>query len=265
VGPANVYVFSSDPIMLFDSGPNTAAALNALTLGLARLDLALGQVARVVISHGHPHHYGLAPTIREISGAAVYVGRADLPKINERANRYATGALLMEAGTPVDVLLEMDQERKRTRELHPRIEDAIPLDGGERIGFDDFELEVLHLPGHTSGHVCLLERERRILFAGRHPARPHHAESAAGTHPGGHHRQAQEPGGIRKGEVAARLGVRPASPFELARAMFTDLEGFDNCLAVSEVVAHLDLLEADGRAERVVKGGVTRYRAAERG
>ena len=42
--------------------------------------------------------------------------------------------------------------------------------------------------------------------------------------------------------------------------MFRDLEGFDNFLAVSEVVAHLDLLEEEGRVERLVEGGVTRYR-----
>src|SRR5205823_10411177 len=153
VGPANVYAFDAGPVTLFDCGPNTPAAENALRLGLAEHGLAFEQVARVVISHGHPDHYGLAPTIQRASGATVYVGEHDLPKINERASRFATGALLMEAGVPVDLLVEMDQERKRTRKLHPKVEDAVPLAGKERFAFDRFTLEVLHLPGHTSGHV----------------------------------------------------------------------------------------------------------------
>ena len=52
----------------------------------------------------------------------------------------------------------------------------------------------------------------------------------------------------RKEEIASRLDDRPATPFELARAMFKDLEGFDNFLAVSEVVAH-----------RIVGKGVAGY------
>ena len=73
-------------------------------------------------------------------------------------------------------------------------------------------------------------------------------------------RQIKEHHVLRKEEVASRLDDRPVSPFEVARAMFRDLEGFDNFLAVSEVVAHLDLLEEEGRVERLVEGGVTRYR-----
>jgi glyoxylase-like metal-dependent hydrolase (beta-lactamase superfamily II) len=301
VGPANVYVFHAGPVTLFDCGPNTPAALNALRLGLAATGLALEQVARVVISHGHPDHYGLAPAVRRASGATVYVGEHDLPKINERANRFATGALLMEAGMPVDVLLAMDRERRSTRELHPTIDGAVPLEGGERFAFDHFELQVLHLPGHTSGHICLLEPQRRVLFAGdtllAHitpnplleptPDDPTVRRKSLVEYMAtldvleslnltlvwtGHGEPIREPTAtireikrhhvLRKEEVAARLDDRPVSPFEVAGGMFRDLEGFDNFLAVSEVVAHLDLLEAEGRVERMLEDGVTRYRSS---
>jgi len=301
VGPANVYAFDSGPVTLFDCGPNTPAAENALRLGLAARGLSIEQVARVVISHGHPDHYGLAPAVRRASGATVFVGEHDLPKINERASRFATGALLMEAGMPVEVLLDMDRESKRMQELHPTIEEAVPLRGGERFSFDSFELEVLHLPGHTSGHVCLLEPTRRVLYAGDtllahitpNPLLEPTPEDPTVRRKSlveyvhtldvlesldltevwtGHGEPIQEPAETirlmkthhleRKEEIASRLDDRPASPFELAREMFKDLEGFDNFLAVSEVVAHLDLLEADGRAERVIEAGVARYRSA---
>lgn len=79
---------------------------------------------------------------------------------------FETGALLVQAGMPVEVLVGMDRLQRRMGDLRPRIEDARPLAGGERFAFDSFELDVLHLPGHTAGHVCLLEPERRVLFAG---------------------------------------------------------------------------------------------------
>lgn len=52
---------------------------------------------------------------------------------------------------PLDVLLDMDQQSKRMGDLRPTIEDAVALAPGDRFEFDDFALEVLHLPGHTSG------------------------------------------------------------------------------------------------------------------
>ena len=55
---------------------------------------------------------------------------------------------------------------------------------------------------------------------------------------------------------AARLRLWAASEF-LPR-----LQGFDNFLAVSEVVAHVDLLVARGVAEPIERDGVTYYRRA---
>lgn len=42
-----------------------------------------------------------------------------------------------------------------------------------------FEAEVLHLPGHTPGLVCLWAPGKRVLLLGRPPARARLAESAA--------------------------------------------------------------------------------------
>src|SRR5438105_1417894 len=99
VGPANVYVIGADPITLIDCGPNTPAAEKALFLGLADLGLAPQQVARVVITHGHPDHFGLAPRFQELAGAQILVGELDVPKVaGERSLMYATGALLLQRG-----------------------------------------------------------------------------------------------------------------------------------------------------------------------
>jgi glyoxylase-like metal-dependent hydrolase (beta-lactamase superfamily II) len=68
-----------------------------------------------------------------------------------------------------------------------------------------------------------------------------------------HHRERTE-------ELAALLDDRGRSGWELANELFPSLQGIDNFLAVSEVVAHVDLLIADGRAEAFVRDGVTRYR-----
>src|SRR5206468_2338198 len=74
----------------------------------------------------------------------------------------------------------------------------------------------------------------------------------------GHHAQ-------RKDEVARLLDGDGVSAWEMARRMFPGLEGFDNYLGVSEVVAHLDLLEAEGRVASFDRNGVVYYRGTAKG
>src|SRR5205823_13181875 len=126
--------------------------------------LHLEQIARIIVTHAHPDHFGLAPRIHGVSGAEVFVGEHDLPKISGTRDMYATGALLMEAGIPLDELLQGG--RDAPRDLDPQMEELTPVRPGDRFQFETFALEALHLPGHTSGHICMLEPDRRVLFAG---------------------------------------------------------------------------------------------------
>src|SRR6266498_1720862 len=166
VGPANVYVFTADPVTLFDCGPNTPATENALLLGLAAIGVAPEQVARIVISHGHPDHYGMAPRLRQIAGAQILVGERDLRTLADGSMLVATGRLLLQAGMPMEELVDMGERERKLGDLRPDVEGAEGIADGDRLGFDGFELEVLHLPGHTAGHICLYHRSSGVLFSG---------------------------------------------------------------------------------------------------
>ncbi len=300
VGPANVYVFTADPITLFDCGPNTPATENALLLGLAAIGVAPEQIARIVVSHGHPDHYGMAPRLRETSGAQILVGERDLPKLADRSMLVATGRLLLQAGMPMEELAELgERERRLGPGIFPEIEDATALRGGERVAFDGFELEVLHLPGHTAGHICLYHQESGVLFSGDtllldispnpllepDPIAPTErrrslieylasldrlASLSLTTVFPGHGPPIEDPGALigemrshhrrRTEDLAHMLDERGKSAWQLANELFPRLEGFDNFLAVSEVVAHVDLLVDQGLAEPVELDGITLYR-----
>jgi glyoxylase-like metal-dependent hydrolase (beta-lactamase superfamily II) len=42
------------------------------------------------------------------------------------------------------------------------------LRDGDRVAFKDFELEVIHSPGHTAGHIVLAEAQTGTLLTGDH-------------------------------------------------------------------------------------------------
>jgi glyoxylase-like metal-dependent hydrolase (beta-lactamase superfamily II) len=285
---------------LIDCGPNTPATENALILGLSEAGIHPEQIARVVISHGHPDHFGLAPRLQAFSGCRVLVGALDLPKVQaDRSMLMATGRLLLQAGMPMDTLADIGERERGLGQIRPPVEGAVAAYEGDRLSFDGFELEVLHLPGHTGGHICLLERDSGVLFSGDtlilhitpnpliepdplDPSErrrglveylatldrlmdlrlatvfPGHGEPIEDPHRlieemREHHRRRTE-------DLASRLTSEGKSGWTLANELFPSLEGFDNFLAVSEVLAHVDLLVADGRAEPVDRGGVTYYR-----
>jgi glyoxylase-like metal-dependent hydrolase (beta-lactamase superfamily II) len=303
VGPANVYVFTAEPITLFDCGPNTPATENALMLGLAAIEVRPEQIARIVISHAHPDHYGMAPRLRQISGARILVGERDLPKLTDGSMLVATGKLLLQAGMPMEELVDMGKRERKLGELRPPVEGPEPIRGGDRLSFDGFELEVLHLPGHTAGHVCLLDRATGVLFSGdtllldvspnpliepdpldaneRRQSLVEYLRSldalaslAVRTVYPGHGPVIEDPASViqsmrahhrhRTEALVRLLDDEGKSGWQLAGELFPRLEGFDNFLAVSEVVAHIDLLVLDGRAEPVRRDGVTYYRRSVR-
>jgi glyoxylase-like metal-dependent hydrolase (beta-lactamase superfamily II) len=299
VGPANAYLFPDDPVTLFDCGPNTAAAERALLSGLEAAAIRPEQIARVVISHGHPDHYGLAMRIRERSGARILAGAMDVPKMIDDSMVAATGRLMLQAGIPAQQLMDMGDAERRLGPLRVRIPDAEPLHEGDELPFDGYGMRVLHLPGHTAGHVCLFDEASGVLFSGDtlllnispnplmepDPKDPSvrrrslveylstldrlGSMALSAAYPG-HGPPIHDPIGLiermrvhhreRTEELAALLDDRGRSGWELANELFPSLQGIDNFLAVSEVVAHVDLLIADGRAEAFVRDGVTRYR-----
>jgi glyoxylase-like metal-dependent hydrolase (beta-lactamase superfamily II) len=300
VGPANVYVFPAEPVTLFDCGPNTPATENALLLGLAAIGVAPEQISRIVISHAHPDHYGMAPRLRDMSGAQILVGERDLPKLADDSMLVATGRLLLQAGMPMEELVEMGQrERKLGPQIRPEVAEAAPLQDGDRLRFEGFELEVLHLPGHTAGHICLYERKSEALFSGDtllldispnpliepDPMDPTERRRSLieylasldklSTLPlrtvfPGHGPPIEDPPVViqemrshhrrRTETLAHMLDHAGKSAWQLANELFPRLEGFDNFLAVSEVVAHIDLLVDQGVAEPVDRDGITFYR-----
>jgi glyoxylase-like metal-dependent hydrolase (beta-lactamase superfamily II) len=65
----------------------------------------------------------------------------------------------------------------------------------------------------------------------------------------------------RAADLEARLTSEGKTAWDLAIELFPGLTGFDNFLAVSEVVGHMDLLVEEGRAIAAVRDGVTFYAA----
>jgi glyoxylase-like metal-dependent hydrolase (beta-lactamase superfamily II) len=163
------------------------------------------------------------------------------------------------------------------------------------------ELEAIHTPGHSQGCVCFHATATGVAFTGDHilaEITPNpvltvsvHAENArtrslptyiselrrlldveATVGYGGHGDPIPDLHGRVRETIAhheerkrdiARLVAEDGTPtaYELMQEMFGDLPTTEVFLGISEVIGHLDMLEADGQVETVEENGLIRYRS----
>src|SRR5918999_1158273 len=166
VGPVNAYLVEATPVTLVDAGFNSPQGENVLKLTLADHHLFLESIERILVTHGHPDHYGFVSMIQDASGASVYFPEKEIRRFVDPETLIHTGRLLIEAGMPLELLFKMDQRRKREPRTRMRHEEVVPVKDGDRFSFDGFELIAFDMPGHTGGHIVYHEPQSGTLFAG---------------------------------------------------------------------------------------------------
>jgi len=170
----NIYVIEGgDSHILVDSGWDSQESLWALQEGIKSANLKLRDIKQVVITHIHPDHYGLSTKIKQICGAQVAIHRIDAGFIFPRYKDFdniikETAELLRQNGAHEDELTELKEASLWMNKYVTPDSPEVKLEDGGTISNDSFEFEVLWTPGHSPGHICLYERERKFILTGDH-------------------------------------------------------------------------------------------------
>lgn len=173
VGPVNCYVTTTPPITLIDTGPKWDESRQAVQAELAALNLKIEEVQRIVITHAHADHYGLAAEIAQVSGAEVWTQRHNRTMLEAyetiRAQRDEFYTRLM---TEVGVPPEQRQRVVNGRRSGNRYAEAVQVDRelqeGDEIALADRAWKVYHTPGHAGGLICLFDSQSRVLLSNDH-------------------------------------------------------------------------------------------------
>ena len=140
------HLLVEDQLTLVDAGPPGSGP--AIERAIRAVGRQPGELVRIVCTHGHPDHAGGA---RELSGPGVEVRL-------HRADREAIRVRLRDVPRRPSL-------GRFFAALTPPLDDARPLDDGDVLPVLG-GLEVIHVPGHTAGSVCLYGRRDGILFVG---------------------------------------------------------------------------------------------------
>ncbi len=168
----NCYLVRDTPgWTMIDTGMHHAPAFEAWDEAFRELGLRAQDLSRIILTHAHPDHYGLAGHFQNLSGAPVFALDEEIRivPIEWQAggeHTVALAAFFEKHGAPhvvVEQVAERTMQVLRMLEPQPVLS---PLYEGEIIHLGGQESRVIWTPGHADGHLLLHQEQDGVLFAG---------------------------------------------------------------------------------------------------
>ena len=170
----NVYIIEgANGNLMIDTGWNTAESFNELAKEMKASGFAMKDITQIVVTHVHPDHFGLAGKIADLTGASVMISEIENNLLDSRYLHPENllkqlSAFLKSNGVP-DYELKMLSEASMSilKNVAPAVQVTL-LKHGDHVSLEPYDFEVLLTPGHSPGHICLYEQNKKYLFSGDH-------------------------------------------------------------------------------------------------
>ena len=284
-------------IVVIDTAMPVADSFDRILQGIEWMGRKPQDVERIYLTHAHPDHFGCAGLLQDVTGAPVVchpIARDGLERMrNPEANRWERMAeLYVEHGRTSEEIVPSQASGAFMQMKHP--ERIGGIEEGDVVGFAGGEWDIYWTPGHEEGHVVFHRRSDGVLVVGDTvlgKITPHigwmaeppdplgqflgSLEKVASLDPSlllpGHGRPFDQ-GAERARSIAAHHDLRlrrcveilirngPSNAMDVARELFDrELFLYQERLALSETLSHLEYLRLRGRLHRQQVDGIWRY------
>ena len=173
MGTVNAYLFTRPEVVLVDAGLKSEACWNALVDGLVAHGVAVTDVERVVITHAHVDHFGLAGRLAAESDATIWISDLGAPWLTDMDALWAARMayyrddLLPPLGLPPEanemILAGMAGLAAQADPVPPERVVTFRPDGVLQMGGQAWN--VIHTPGHASMQTVFHQPETRQLLS----------------------------------------------------------------------------------------------------
>lgn len=158
--------------VLIDPGWDSDAGLDHLAAGLRQAGLGLTDLTGIVATHFHSDHLGMAARLRTVSGAWVALGEKEVRRLSAAGDpdlflRTHREELTL-WGVPADRLAEVALNQLNLAHLQNLADPDLRLTHGSLVPAKGLNLRVVTTPGHSPGHICLVDEPHGLIFSGDH-------------------------------------------------------------------------------------------------
>jgi glyoxylase-like metal-dependent hydrolase (beta-lactamase superfamily II) len=159
---------------LLDTGLNTAPAQAAWQAAFDTLHITPADIQRMILTHVHPDHYGMAGWFYEQNHAPILLSprERDLARLlwgGEGLLATAFDAYLHRCGMPAEQIPAVMEGLVFTAERtfpHPPVLDTLQAGDSLRVG--QRVLRVLSAPGHSDGQLIFYDADDQLMLSGDH-------------------------------------------------------------------------------------------------
>jgi len=300
-GLVNVFLFVDGvEVDLLDCGMNSEESVDLIKEAVS--SLGAKRLRKLVVTHIHPDHYGAAGSLAGEGLADLYIHRLEVPLVHPRYVELEqlvkeVRTYLLVNGVPADDAEVLSNSQRALSTMVKTAEASVQLDGAESLEMGRRRMRVEWTPGHSPGHICLFDRQEKLLFAGDHMLPD--LSPNIGLHPqstpdplheyleGLRRLAAYEPVLIlpshgrpftgaparvkvleahhvrRLEQVVGIVGRGKQSGWEVALELWGPRQQlYEKRLALQEALAHLQALAVDGRVEKSVTPESVRWTPA---
>ncbi|HEY84992.1 MAG TPA: MBL fold metallo-hydrolase [Chloroflexi bacterium] len=173
VGTVNVYLFTQPEPVLVDTGVKSEESKVALQAALSNYGLGVDDLAKIVITHPHIDHFGLAGWLAEYSHAQFLIFEPGLPwlldftAVWQRRFDYYAHDLFPRLGLPHEIgdpIIDYYLSIKNAHDPLPP-ERATAFQNGDCLAMGGANWRVVYTPGHTYTQTCFYQPDTRQFLA----------------------------------------------------------------------------------------------------
>jgi glyoxylase-like metal-dependent hydrolase (beta-lactamase superfamily II) len=163
----NSYVIKAeDRNLIIDTGFNRTACFEAMQEGIRTLDIDLA-TTDFLITHMHADHSGQVTRLATET-SNIYFSRIDAQIYLEEGIWESMIDYAGMNGFPADELFAALQNHPGFKYSAKTIPELTLIGDNDLIEIGDYRFRCLSTPGHTKGHICLYETEKKVLLSGDH-------------------------------------------------------------------------------------------------